>query len=33
MNKIKFNNIELEVDNYTKNTYFSDGIIHSNASC
>ena len=33
MNKIKFNNIELEVESYSKNTYFSDGVISSSATC
>lgn len=33
MNIIKFNNVEFEVIGYNKNTYFSDDIITSSASC
>ncbi len=33
MNKIKFNNTEFEVLNYSKNTYFNEGSMSSNASC
>ena len=33
MNKIKFNNIELEVESYNKNTYLSEDAIVSNAGC
>lgn len=32
MNKIKLNNLELEVESYNKNTYFSGSTITSNAS-
>ena len=33
MNKIKFNNVEFEVEQYTKNTYFGGETINSNANC
>jgi hypothetical protein len=33
MNIIKFNNVEMEVDSYNKNTYFNGIAITSNASC
>lgn len=32
MNKIKLNNLELEVESYNKNTYFSGDSMNSNAS-
>lgn len=33
MNKIKFNNSEFEIESYSKNTYFSNDTINSNANC
>ena len=33
MNKIKFNNYEFEIESYSKNTYFSNDTISSNANC
>ena len=33
MNTIKFNDTEFQVENYSKNTYLSDGHISSNANC
>ena len=33
MNTIKFNNTELQVESYNRNTYFSGDTINSNASC
>ena len=33
MNTIKLNDLELEVTGYSKNIYFNDNIMSSNASC
>ena len=33
MNKIKFNNLEMEVLDYNKNTYLTDHTVQSSASC
>ena len=33
MNKIKLNNVEFEVENYNKSTYFSNDTISTNANC
>lgn len=33
MNTIKFNDLELEVESYNKNTYFNDGNITSTGYC
>lgn len=33
MNIIKLNNVELEVESYNKNTYFSGTVISSNGNC
>lgn len=33
MNKIKLNQLELEVESYSKGIYFNNGIISSNGSC
>lgn len=33
MNTIKFNNLELEVESYNKNTYLNDGNITSTGYC
>ena len=33
MNKIKLNQLEIEVESYNKNTYFSNGTISSSGSC
>ena len=33
MNKIKFDQLEMEVESYNKSTYFNNGTITSNGSC
>ena len=33
MNTIKFNDAEFRIENYSKNTYLSDGHVTSNANC
>lgn len=33
MNTIKFNNLEFELVNYNRNTYFNEGGMGSNGSC
>ena len=33
MNIIKLNNVEMEVESYNKNTYFSGTVVSSNGSC
>lgn len=33
MNIIKLNNVEMEVESYNKNTYFSGTVVTSNGSC
>ena len=33
MNKIKLNNLELEVEDYSKNTYFNGNIVECTGSC
>ena len=33
MNKIKLNNVEVELESYNKTTYFSEHAMNSNANC